>query len=93
MSILFAATHPEVTAALIVRSCSPRTLWAPDFPWGRTEDAYQREVDQALQVYASRAVAREAVGALGMQTDDDVEAFLDYVRYGASRGCWRRSTA
>jgi pimeloyl-ACP methyl ester carboxylesterase/class 3 adenylate cyclase len=86
MSILFAATHPERTAALIVRSCSPRTLWAPDFPWGRTEDAYQREVDQALQVYASRAVAREAVGALGMQTDDDVEAFLDYVRYGASPG-------
>jgi pimeloyl-ACP methyl ester carboxylesterase len=33
--ILFAATHPERVAAPVVRSCSPRTMWAPDFPWGR----------------------------------------------------------
>jgi pimeloyl-ACP methyl ester carboxylesterase len=86
MSILFAATYPERTAALVVRSCSPRTMWAPDFPWGRREEAYQREVDQALRVFASRAEAREAVRALGMQTEEEVEAFIDYVRYGVSPG-------
>jgi pimeloyl-ACP methyl ester carboxylesterase len=86
MSILFAATYPERTAALVVRSCSPRTLWAPDFPWGRRESAYQREVDQALRVYAPRAEAREAVRALGMQDEDEVEAFIDFIRYGASPG-------
>jgi pimeloyl-ACP methyl ester carboxylesterase len=86
MSILFAATYPERTAALIVRSFSPRTLWAPDFPWGRTEATYGREVDQALRVYASRPEAREAVRALGMQQQDEVEAFIDFVRYGASPG-------
>ena len=37
MSILFAATYPDRTAALVLRSCSPRTLWAPDYPWGRSE--------------------------------------------------------
>ena len=86
MSILFAATYPERTGALVVRSCSPRTLWAPDFPWGRRESAYQREVDQALRVYAPRAEAREAVRALGMQGEDEVEAFIDFIRYGASPG-------
>ena len=86
MSILFAATYPERTAALVVRSCSPRTLWAPDFPWGRSESSYQREVDQALQVYAPRPEAREAVRAIGMHDEDDIEAFIDYVRYGASPG-------
>ena len=86
MSILFAATYPERTAALVVRSCSPRTLWAPDFPWGRSEDAYQREVDQALKVYASRSEARESVRRLGLQDGDEVEAFIDYIRYGASPG-------
>jgi pimeloyl-ACP methyl ester carboxylesterase len=86
MSILFAATYPERTAALVVRSCSPRTLWAPDFPWGRRESAYQREVDQALQVYASRAEARDSVRALGMQDSDEIEAFIDFIRYGASPG-------
>ena len=86
MSILFAATYPERTAALVVRSCSPRTMWAPDFPWGRREEAYRREVNQALQVFGERAEAREAVRALGMHNDDEVEAFIDYIRYGTSPG-------
>jgi pimeloyl-ACP methyl ester carboxylesterase len=86
MSILFAATYPERTAALVVRSCSPRTLWAPDFPWGRSEQAYRQEMDQALRVFGPRAEARRAVRALGMQDEDEVEAFIDYVRYGASPG-------
>jgi pimeloyl-ACP methyl ester carboxylesterase len=86
MSLLFAATYPERMAALIVRSCTPRTLWAPDFPWGRSESAYQREVDQALKVYAPRADAREAVRALGMQDEDEIEAFIDFIRYAASPG-------
>lgn len=86
MSILFAATYPERTAALVVRSCSPRTMWAPDFPWGRLDEAYRREVNQALQVFGERAEAREAVRALGMHNDDEVEAFIDYIRYGTSPG-------
>ncbi len=32
MSLLFAATHPERTAALVLRSAYPRTMWAPDYP-------------------------------------------------------------
>ena len=90
MSILFAATYPERTAALVVRSCSPRTLWAPDFPWGRSEEAYQHETDRALQVFSPRAEAREAVRALGMQNDNEVEAFIDFIRYGASPGMLER---
>jgi pimeloyl-ACP methyl ester carboxylesterase len=86
LSILFAATYPERTAALVVRSCSPRTMWAPDFPWGRREEAYRREVDQMLRVFASRAEARAAMRAIGMQSEDEVEAFIEYVRYGASPG-------
>ncbi len=86
MSLLFAATYPDRTAALIVRSCSPRTMWAPDFQWGRTEDGYRREVERALQIYGPRAQAREAVQALGITEDREVEAFIDYLRYGASPG-------
>ncbi|MBV9166904.1 MAG: adenylate/guanylate cyclase domain-containing protein, partial [Solirubrobacterales bacterium] len=86
MSILFAATYPDRTAALVLRSCSPRTLWAPDFPRGRTEAAYQRETDQALRVYGPRPDAREAMQALGMQNDEEIEAFIDFVRYAVSPG-------
>lgn len=35
MSILFAATYPERTAALVVRSCSPRTMCASCWPCER----------------------------------------------------------
>jgi pimeloyl-ACP methyl ester carboxylesterase len=86
MGILFAATHPERVAALIVRSCSPRTMWAPDFPWGRSDDAYEREVTQALRVYDDREEAREVVRGLGLQREDQVEAFIDLLRWGASPG-------
>src|SRR3954469_10932600 len=86
MSILFAATYPDRVAALVVRSCSPRTMWAPDFPWGRSEEAYQREMNQVLRVYADRDDAREAVRGLGMQSDEEVEAYIDLLRYGASPG-------
>jgi pimeloyl-ACP methyl ester carboxylesterase len=86
MSILFAATYPERVAALVVRSCSPRTMWAPDFPWGRSAEAYEREMSQALRVYADRDDARRVVRGLGMQTDEEVEAYIDLLRYGASPG-------
>jgi pimeloyl-ACP methyl ester carboxylesterase len=86
MSILFAATHPERVAALVIRSCSPRTMWAPDFPWGRSAEAYQAEMNHALRVYADRDEARKVVVGLGMHGEDEVEAYIDLLRYGASPG-------
>src|SRR5688500_5083837 len=35
MSVMFAATHPERTAGLILCGCYARESWAPDYPWGR----------------------------------------------------------
>src|SRR5947207_4458498 len=40
MCILFAATYPERTAALVVRRAYPRRMWAPAYLWGQTEEAY-----------------------------------------------------
>ncbi|HEY6585475.1 MAG TPA: alpha/beta hydrolase, partial [Gaiellaceae bacterium] len=60
MSILFAATYPERTAALVVRSAFPRRMWAPDYPWGRTEEEYEREVESALRIFGPRDQATEA---------------------------------
>jgi pimeloyl-ACP methyl ester carboxylesterase/class 3 adenylate cyclase len=86
MAILFAATYPERVAALVVRSCSPRTLWAPDFPWGRSLEQYRQEMEHALRVYGDRSEARRVVRGLGMQTEEEVEAYIDLLRYGASPG-------
>jgi pimeloyl-ACP methyl ester carboxylesterase len=86
MSLLFAATYPERTAALVLRSGFPRTMWAADYPWGRTEEEYQRELERELRVFGSRAQAKEAVRSLGRFEDDEAESFVDYLRSGASPG-------
>jgi pimeloyl-ACP methyl ester carboxylesterase len=86
MAILFAATYPERTAALVVRSAFPRRMWAPDFPWGRSEAEYEREVEQDLRVFGPREQAREAIAKLGRFDDEEVEQFLQLLRFGASPG-------
>src|SRR5215468_6687508 len=36
MSVLFAATYPERTAALILWDAFAKFVWSPDYPWSRT---------------------------------------------------------
>jgi len=86
MAILFAATYPERTAALVVRSAFPRRMWAPDYPWGRTEEEYEREVRNALQVFGPREQALQTVHQLGEFDDAEAESFFRLLRYGASPG-------
>jgi pimeloyl-ACP methyl ester carboxylesterase len=86
MAILFAATYPDRTAALVVRSAFPRRMWAPDYPWGRTEEEYEQEVRRDLGIFGPRERAREAVRALGRFDDEETEDFLQLLRYGASPG-------
>ena len=38
IAALFAATHPERTAALILNKPFVRGRWAPDYPWGSRDD-------------------------------------------------------
>jgi pimeloyl-ACP methyl ester carboxylesterase len=86
MSILFAATYPERTAALVLRGPFARTLWAPDYPWGRTEEDYEREIERELRIYGPREQALDTVRSLGRFKDDEIDAFVDYLRYSASPG-------
>ena len=86
MSLLFAATYPERTAALVLRSAFARTLWAPDYPWGRTEDDYEREIERELRMYGPREHALATVRSLGRFDDHELETFIDYLRYSASPG-------
>jgi pimeloyl-ACP methyl ester carboxylesterase len=86
MALLFAATYPERMAALVVRSAIPRRMWAPDYPWGRTEDEYEREVAGALEVFGPREGALAAIRNLGRFEDEEAESFLCLLRFGSSPG-------
>jgi len=86
MALLFAATYPERTAALVLRSAFLRRMWAPDYPWGRTEEAYDREVDAALEIFGPRERALASVRGLGSFTAEEAESFLRLLRLGSSPG-------
>jgi pimeloyl-ACP methyl ester carboxylesterase len=88
MSLLFAATYPERTAALVLRSAYPRTMWAPDYPWGRTEDEHRRQVDRDLALYRPRQEALASVLAHGLEfeTDEEAQQWINYYRWSGSPG-------
>jgi pimeloyl-ACP methyl ester carboxylesterase len=86
MSLLFAATYPERTAALVLRSAVPRTMWAPDYPWGRTEDEYRQALERDLRLFGTREQATEVVRTLGRFDDNETRALVDYFRWSGSPG-------
>jgi pimeloyl-ACP methyl ester carboxylesterase/class 3 adenylate cyclase len=44
MSILFAATYPGRAVALVLYGSYARRMWAPDYPFGRTEAEFAEQV-------------------------------------------------
>lgn len=45
MCMLFAATHPERTVALVTYSCFAKRIWSPDYPWAPTPEAREKEYE------------------------------------------------
>jgi pimeloyl-ACP methyl ester carboxylesterase len=86
MSLLFAATYPERTAALVLRAGFPRTLWAPDYPWGRREEEYRRDLEAQLRIFGSRQEAEAHTRSLAPWREDDVPAIVDYFRWCGTPG-------
>jgi class 3 adenylate cyclase/pimeloyl-ACP methyl ester carboxylesterase len=87
MSILFAATYPERVWALVLDGSSPRSLWAPDYPWGTTEDQWLQLLDRRGRLWGTPDYVAATVEALaGSASDVDKEAFGTMIRQSASPG-------
>jgi len=86
MTMLFAATYPERTRALILYAPSAKTVRSEDWPYGRTEAEQQRFFD--------RFTAEMGTGEnLDMQAPSHDAAFkrwwARFERLGASPGAWK----
>ena len=87
MSLVFAATYPERTTALILYGASARTLWAPDHPWGETEQEYLRRVDQVEQAWGNPRYGAEVMRRYSPSLDEaSRSAWMSYMRQSASPG-------
>jgi pimeloyl-ACP methyl ester carboxylesterase len=45
MSVLFAATYPERTVALVTYGIFAKRIWSPDYPWAPTPEQRQKELE------------------------------------------------
>jgi pimeloyl-ACP methyl ester carboxylesterase len=88
MSVVFAATYPERTIALVLIGGLARMLWAPDYPWGATPEQYERDTERSLEIFGPREDAHAVMRAI-MDDEDEVRAFTEYYRQAASPGATR----
>ncbi len=90
MSILFAATYPERTLGLVAYGTSPRDAWAPDFPWGYTEQDLNEEIEDIGKRWGTLEYTLDALrGWGGPSAVDDTgftSWFTTYSRLSASPG-------
>ena len=57
VAMMFAATHPERVRSLILESTSPRTRWAPDFPWGLRDEQAESFVELVARGWGTGVMA------------------------------------
>jgi class 3 adenylate cyclase len=49
MSVLFAATYPERTQALVALAIYAKRIWSPDYPWAPTPEARNAHIEDVEQ--------------------------------------------
>jgi pimeloyl-ACP methyl ester carboxylesterase/class 3 adenylate cyclase len=87
MSLLFAATYPERTSALVLYGAFARTLWAPDYPWGLTEQEHLLRIEELESSWGLREYGREIAGRYSPSIGEDQrEEWAAYLRQSASPG-------
>ena len=83
LSILYAATYPERTSALVLYGAMARSTWAPDYPWATpAEDLLEASLEMTPYLYEGAMIE---VMAPSLQDDPQaVETFAKFQRYGAT---------
>ncbi|MBA2792676.1 MAG: adenylate/guanylate cyclase domain-containing protein [Thermoleophilaceae bacterium] len=89
LSMLFAATHPDRTAALVLYATFARALWAPDYDWAPAEEERNARLAWLEDQWGKGGIA---LGLAPSRADDP--AFREWAgrmeRYSASPGTIRR---
>jgi class 3 adenylate cyclase len=87
IALLYAATYPERTRALVLYDPTSRGLWAPDYPWAATEDEWRRELREIHDRWGDRDYLVERAHRLsptGAQNEAWLDWFVWYMRRSAS---------
>ena len=85
MSMLFAATYPQRTSALILYGTWARRAWAPDYSWGQKDTAMQAFHERMERDWGNDACLDTRAPSLG-SNEEARRAVLAYHRSAASPG-------
>jgi class 3 adenylate cyclase len=86
VTTLFAATYPERTRALVLYAPIARSLYAPDWPFGRTDAEQQEFFDR----FTSEMGTGDNLDLQGPSHDAAFKSWwARFERLGASPGAWR----
>jgi class 3 adenylate cyclase len=87
---LFAASFPERALGLVIIGSSPVGIWAPDAPWGWTEEEYEPYLDALVRGWGTSGWTARHMGwmAPSFRSSDRaaVERFARHFRACASPG-------
>jgi pimeloyl-ACP methyl ester carboxylesterase len=84
MCALFASTYPERTQALVMVGSGARTMWAPDYPFGWTDETVE-ELERAILDNWGDGVIRSLLEQWAPSIVDDEDLVQAYTR-AALRG-------
>lgn len=85
MSMLFAATHPERTTALVLYGTFAKRTWSPDYPWAPTSEERQRWYDLLERGWGGTTDLDTLAPSLA-HDESFSEWWSTYLRLGASPG-------
>jgi class 3 adenylate cyclase len=87
IALLFAATYPERTRALVLYDPTARGLWAANYPWAVGSEEWRQELREIGRRWGEREYLSERIFRLAPSRAGD-EAFVDwfvwYMRRSAS---------
>ena len=89
MCMLFGATHPERTSAIVMIGSFARRTWAPDYPWGPTRADYDRAMDEYTRGWGG-PVGLDIRAPSVAHDPRFREWWARFLRQGASPGANRR---
>jgi class 3 adenylate cyclase len=83
LAILFAATYPERTGALVLYATLPRYVKSPDFPWAPSREEAEREIAELEGRWGTPELASEWLKGHNGAAAEDLAALM---RRSASPG-------
>jgi class 3 adenylate cyclase len=87
MSLLYAATYPQRTSALVLYGSYAKRSWAPDYPFGWNEEQWQRVLDDIEHHWGTPQALSIAMRLPSAASDrDTAERIASYFRASASPG-------